>query len=367
MVDKIAVIGTGLMGGSLALALKGAGCAREVAVWDVSGEERRQAAALGVGDRACDDAAAAARGACFVFLATPMKEMGRALSDCAPGIGPGTVVSDLGSAKVKVIEDLSPRVPAGAFFVGGHPMAGSEHSGVRFADAGMFAGRYYVLTPTADTPPEALQRLHSLLAGIGARVITMDAETHDRACATVSHVPHLLSLLLMRMASLEREKNRSIYAIAAGGFRDMTRIAGSDPSLWVDIIDENRQFVIAGLKEYGRSLEDLVEVLEGRRDDDLAELFESSREAREELSRKEGREVSDLHILSLPVPDEPGVISRITTAVGSLGINIEDIRIVHPLEGETGTLHLSILGEAEAREVAAHLASLGHATSTEKT
>lgn len=366
MTEKIAVIGTGLMGASLALALKDAGCAYEVAAYDISGETRDAAVEMGVADNVYSHAVDAAAGADFIFLATPMKAMAGALEDCAHGIGRGAIVSDLGSAKERISKELACYVPEGAFFIGGHPMAGSEHSGVRFASVGMFADRYYILTPTRETSPDALQALHGLLTGIGARVITMDPETHDRAMATVSHVPHLLSLLLMDMAAREQETIKSVYTVAAGGFRDMTRIAGSDLSLWADIIDENRVCVIERLKDYASGLRGLIDLLEQDRAGDLVDMFARSKAARDSLSAKPGAELADLYVLSLPVPDEPGVISLITTAIGSLGVNIEDVQITHPLEGETGTLSMEVLGDEASEKAASHLASLGYRISRGK-
>jgi prephenate dehydrogenase len=364
--DKIAVVGTGLMGGSLAMALRQAGSTGEVAAYDVSGEVRDGARKLGIADVIYDEAPEAVRGAGVIFIATPVRSTAAAVEACAPGMGSLPIVSDLGSVKAGVIEDVSAVMPAGARYVGGHPMTGSEQSGVDFADPDLFKDRYYILTPTGETDPEAIKELHVLLTAIGARVISMDPETHDRAMATVSHVPHLLSLMLMNMASSEREKIKSIYAIAAGGFRDMTRISGSDPDLWAGIIEENRRFVIERLEDYSTRISWLVDTLRREDNDALRDMFASAQDAREELSRRSGAYMTDLYNLMLPVTDEPGVISGITTAVGSLGINIEDIGISHPLEGETGTMTLKVFGEERAREAASHLETLGYRVSLGK-
>ena len=366
MFDKIAIIGTGLIGGSLAMALKESGSAGEVAAFDSSPETRVAARDLRVADTVAETAGEAARGADIVFLATPIGAMVGALGEAAPSIAPGTIVSDLASAKMGVMKALEAALPDGARYVGGHPMAGSEQSGVRFARADLFRDRYYILTPTEGTDPEAYRQLHSLLTEMGARVISMDPESHDRAMATVSHVPHLLSLLLMEMAAREREQLKSVYTVAAGGFRDMTRIAASSPEVWVDIVTENRAFIIEKLKQYDTGLKALVDILERGDSAALLAMMVDARAAREELSRKAGAEITEMFSISLPVPDEPGVISGITTAVGALGINIEDIAIIHPLEGETGILALKILGERSAAEAGAHLRTLGYRASTGK-
>lgn len=366
MLEKITIIGTGLMGGSLALALRQARAASVIAAYDSDPAAREDAGRMGVADQMFDDAQEACRGAEVVFIATPISAIVGAVAACSGALAPGTVVSDLASTKKNVIDEITGMLPAGVGYVGGHPMTGSEQSGVRFAAGDMFDMRYYILTPTEETDPDDLARIQALLTSIGARVISMDPESHDRAIATVSHVPHLLSLLLMQLASREQGRTKSTYRIAAGGFRDMTRITASSPDMWLDIVRENRAFIIERLKEYGESVSWLLAVLADEDDEALRKMFVDAAAAREELLAKSGIPSAELYSVSLPVPDEPGVISRITTAMGSIGINIEDISITHPLEGETGILALKILGERSAAEAGAHLRTLGYRASTGK-
>ncbi len=361
--DRVSIIGTGLMGGSLAMAIRQSGAAAEVVAFDVSPRARSEAASMGVADRIADSPGAAVEGSRVVFLATPIGSMATVLGEAAPSLEEGVIVSDLGSAKLGVMDAIEAAIPPGARYVGGHPMAGSEQSGVRFASPELFKDRYYILTPRTTTDPDAYRELHALLTRIGARVISIDPESHDRAMATVSHVPHLLSLLLMEMAASEQERMKSIFTIAAGGFRDMTRIAASSPEVWLDIVSENRAFIVERLKDYSMRVNSLIEILQSDDTGELGALFERARAARAELSRKHGAEVEQLYTISMPVPDEPGVISRVTTAVGSLGTNIEDIGIVHPLVGETGIMTLRILGGRSAAEAAAMLESMGYPVS----
>jgi prephenate dehydrogenase len=365
MFNRVAIIGTGLMGGSLAMAIKALG-AGEVVACDISEDARSGAEEMKVADVVVDSPAKAVHDADMIFVATPISAIPEALKEAAPSMEASAIVSDLASAKLGVIQAIESVLPDGVRYVGGHPMTGSEQSGVRFARPDLFKGMYYILTPTETTDPAAFQSLHSLLTAIGARVISMDPESHDRVMATISHVPHLLSLLLMEMAASEREQMKNVFTLAAGGFRDMTRISASSPDIWMDIVSENRAYIIERLRDYSGRVGGLIDVLE--RDDmqALEKMFNNARAARAELSRKSGAEISDLYAISLPVPDEPGVISRITTAVGALGTNIEDIGIVHPLEGETGILTLKVLGETGAIDAAAELKSMGYPVSLEK-
>ncbi|MBU4179662.1 MAG: prephenate dehydrogenase/arogenate dehydrogenase family protein, partial [Actinobacteria bacterium] len=162
------------------------------------------------------------------------------------------------------------------------------------------------------------------------------------------------------MAGKQYKEMKSLFTVAAGGFRDMTRIAASSPDVWVDICMENRKFIVQRLLEYGFGITELIDMLENRDRVKLEELFRRARRARAELSVKAGREIDELFEVSLPVTDRPGVISEVSTAVGSLGINIEDVEIVHPLEGETGILTLRILGREQAGEARDRLEFLGY-------
>ncbi len=361
--EKAAIIGTGLMGGSLSMALVESSKVRSVAGYDSSEETREKALAMRVADEVSSTASEAVNGADLVFIATPTSSIVDTFVELSGSLRDGAVVSDLGSAKMTVTAGVEAALPGGVSYVGGHPMTGSEQSGVQYARPDLYRQAYYILTPTARTDAEAFSKLHAVLTDIGARVISIDPESHDRAMATVSHVPHLLSLLLMDMASGQKEQMENLYTVSAGGFRDMTRIAASSPEVWIDICMENNDFIIERLKDYDARMRDLTEMLESGDREGLRRLFEGARRARAELSVKSGQELEELFDVSLPVPDEPGVISRISTAVGSLGVNIEDLGIVHPLEGETGIMTLRILGKEKARQAAEKLQELGYRAS----
>lgn len=361
--SKAVVIGTGLMGGSLSLALKASERVEKVAGYDSSDATRKKARELGIADEIADTPEVAVEGADLLFLATPTSSIVKAFAEISGKLRPGTLVSDLGSVKFGITTAIEASLPSGIQYVGGHPMTGSEQSGVEYARVDLYSGAYYILTPTEHTETEAFRRLHALLTDLGSRVISIDPESHDQAMATVSHVPHLLSLLLMELASRQQRQMKNLFTIAAGGFRDMTRVAASSPDIWTDICIENRRFIVERLREYGKQMDELVALLEEGDRVKLQGLFEDARRARSELSVKSGQELKELYDVSLPVPDEPGVISKISTAVGALGVNIEDMTIVHPLEGETGIMTLKILGKKNAAEVSERLSSLGYRSS----
>lgn len=267
------------------------------------------------------------------------------------------VVTDVGSVKAPMIELMrDPR------YVGGHPMAGSEAEGVEGSRPDMFAGATWVLTPTRDTGDDALGLVRGLVTSFGAEVLALPPDQHDRLVALVSHVPHLTAVTLMRRAAARGEEHRALLRLAAGGFRDMTRIAAGHPGIWPDICAGNRDAIVAELDELLVALGDIRRVVaEGRRHE-LVELLEASRQARLNLP---GRytEPADLAEVRLPVPDRAGVLAEVTTTATELGVNIVDIEIAHSVEGDRGTLIL-VVERAHAAPLAAALGAAGYRTAT---
>ncbi|MBN1288101.1 MAG: prephenate dehydrogenase [Actinobacteria bacterium] len=357
---KAAVIGTGLMGGSLAMALKEHDGIERVTGYDISPETRRKAADLGIADLICESAQEAVAGCDLVFLATSAGAILGAFSAIRDELEPGAVVTDIASVKLGITGEIEENLPAGVNYIGGHPMTGSEQSGVESARSDLFSACYYLLTPTKNTDADAFGKMHRLISELGARVISMEPELHDRAVSTISHIPHLMSLLLMDHAIREKEEIKSLFTIAAGGFRDMTRIAAGNPGLWVDIATQNRDFIVEGLKSMGSGIDRLISMLMAEDRDGMMNLFTEARRGRLELALSAGRAIEEIYEISFAAPDKPGVISEISTAVGSLGINIEDIEIVHPLVGESGILNLKIDGRENAGKVVEHLNGLGY-------
>ncbi|MBN2168442.1 MAG: prephenate dehydrogenase/arogenate dehydrogenase family protein [Actinobacteria bacterium] len=357
---KAAVIGTGLMGGSLAMALKEHDQIETVVGYDISLETRKKAVDLRIADVISDTPQEAVSGCDLVFLATTVGAVFDAFSTIRDELEPGAVVSDIASVKLGITGKIEENLPPDVYYIGGHPMTGSEQSGVESSRSDLFNACYYILTPTKNTDADAFGKMHRLISELGARVISMEPGLHDRAASTISHIPHVLSVLLMDHAIKANEEVKNLFTIAAGGFRDMTRLAASNPALWVDIATQNRDFIVEGLRGMGSSIDELVDMLMSDDRDSLMNLFMEARRGRLELALSAGRAIEEIYEISLAVPDKPGVISEISTAVGSLGINIEDIEIVHPLVGESGILNLKIDGRENADKVVEHLNGLGY-------
>ena len=252
---RVALIGLGLIAGSMAHAMRRAGLAGEIVGSARSPETRAIAAEIGLCDRITETAAEAVKGADLVVLCVPPGAMGAVAAEIAPHFAQGATVTDVGSVKRDVITQVGPHLPQGVHFVPGHPLAGTEHSGPRAGFAELFDNRYVLLTPEPDTDPAATAKLRALWEGCGARVEEMDADHHDLVLAVTSHTPHLIAYTMVGVADdLRRVTDSEVIKYSAAGFRDFTRIAASDPTMWRDVFLTNKE---ATLEILGRFTEEL--------------------------------------------------------------------------------------------------------------
>jgi prephenate dehydrogenase len=326
------VIGTGLIGGSIGSALRRRGWT--VTGFDLDPARSARAVELGAADRSGRD-----HNAEVVFVATPAGAVAE-VTEKALSTHPKAVVTDVAGVKGPVVARVTdPR------FVGGHPMAGSEQEGVEGSDPDMFVGATWVLTPDARTDTTAFTTVRSIVVSLGANVVELPAARHDDLVAMVSHVPHLTAATLMNLAADTALEHATLLRLAAGGFRDMTRIAAGEPSIWPDVCAENRTGILAVLDRLLGALRDVREVVATADRDTLLETLERARHARVNLpagvpSPDEAVEVR------IPVPDRPGVLAEVTTLLGEMGVNIYDLEIAHSAEGERGVLVLVVDGSA---------------------
>ena len=253
--NRVALIGLGLIASSMAHAMRAGGLAGEIVGYAKTPETRATALEIGLCDRVCGTAAEAVQGADFVVLAVPVGVMGDVAAEIGPHLAAGATVTDVGSVKQAVIDAVSPHMPAGVHFIPGHPMAGTEYSGPRSGFATLFQNRWWLLTPLPDTDAQVLGKLQEFLVAMGANVDTMDAPHHDLVLAVVSHTPHLIAYTMVGVADdLRRVSNSEVIKYSATGFRDFTRIAASDPTMWRDVFLTNKD---ATLDILGRFTEEL--------------------------------------------------------------------------------------------------------------
>jgi cyclohexadieny/prephenate dehydrogenase len=280
-VRRLALIGIGLIGSSIARGARQWGLADEIVVQSRRPETVATAERLGLGDRYTTDAAAAVEGADLVILSIPVGACGEVAEQIAPALKPGAILSDVGSVKAAVIRQVEPYLPESVHFVPAHPVAGTEHSGPEAGFAELFRGRWCILTPHSETDAAAVALVRQFWEGLGANVEAMPAAHHDLVLAITSHVPHLIAYNIVGTAAhLEEVTQSEVMKFAAGGFRDFTRIAASDPTMWRDIFLNNREAVLEMLARFSEDLTALQRAIRWGEGDILFDLFTRTRAIR---------------------------------------------------------------------------------------
>lgn len=325
------VVGTGLIGGSIALGLRRRG-------WHVSGLDADEARVREALEREAIDAVGDDPDAELVFVAVPATSVARVVQDllAQPERRPDAVVTDVSGVKTAIVAEADhPR------FVGGHPMAGSEQIGLHGADPDLFEGAVWVLTPTPATDLESFDRLKGVVMSLGADVLVLSPEDHDRLVAVVSHVPHLVAATLMNAASTVAEQDGALLRLAAGGFRDMTRVAAGHPGIWPDICAENATAIVTALDALVGDLSSMRDRVAAQDRDGVLGVLQTASAARRNLPARIARP-EHLAELRIPVPDRAGVLAEITSLAADAGIGIYDIEIAHSAEGPRGVLVLVV-------------------------
>ncbi len=281
MFERVALIGLGLIGSSLSHAMRRAGLARAIVGHARTPRTRETALRLGLVEAAYATAAEAARGADLVILCAPVGACAALAKEMAPALGRGAILTDVGSVKGAVVRDVGPHVPKAVHFIPGHPIAGTEHSGPESGFPELFDGRWCVLTPPAGADPAAVERLARFWRACGSNVEAMDAEHHDLVLAITSHVPHLIAYNIVNTAHhLERVTDTEVIKFSAGGFRDFTRIAASDPVMWRDVFLNNKEAVLEMLGRFSEDLTALQRAIRYGEGETLHRLFTEARATR---------------------------------------------------------------------------------------
>lgn len=279
--DRVAIIGIGLIGSSLARALAEYGIARQVVCTDRSAEACAKALELGIVAEASTDPATVLAGADLVILSTPVGSYAAVAEAIGPLLQRGTIVTDVGSVKQAALRDIGPHLPDGVHLIPGHPVAGTEHSGPEAGFATLFQGRWCILTPPTGADRDALERVTELWRRVGSTVEIMEASHHDRVLAITSHLPHLIAYTIVGTASdLEEDTKSEVIKFSAGGFRDFTRIAASDPVMWRDVFLNNREAVLEILQRFTEDLTALQRAIRWGEGQQLQDHFTKTRAVR---------------------------------------------------------------------------------------
>ena len=363
---RIAVVGFGLVGASFAAAVRAAYPDTRVLAVDI--DERTLAEAVERGwatDGALPDDPAFERfvgdGCDLVVLATPVGAAERYFEDLARWDYRG-IVTDTASTKARITALAERVLPHPENFVPGHPMAGSEVNGIEGARPDLFKGAHWILCPDADTPAEHFPRLHELVTSIGARVIALPREDHDEAVAVVSHVPHIMASSLVQLASRHADDQQALMRLAAGGFKDSTRIAAGSPELWCGIAFDNKDALSDGLDEIQGIIGAFADALASDDRASLTTLLADAAAARRALPAAWVPSTERLLEVRIPMEDRPGVVAEVTTVTSSVGCNIQSIEIDHVTE-DSAVLSLVLTDEGDIGQLSAPLINAGFSVS----
>ncbi|ASA22912.1 prephenate dehydrogenase [Paenibacillus donghaensis] len=350
MTTKIAIFGVGLIGGSLALCFKG----KEGLT--VVGHAHRPESAMkyvsrGVVDSATLSVEEAALDADYIFLCVPVGMLEGYLQQLSQlPLKPGCIITDVGSTKASIAACAVSLELPGVHFIGGHPMAGSERSGVEAASSLLFENAYYVLTPPPGVPEEAYHALETLLLHTRAQIVRLDPERHDEIVGAISHLPHIIAVALVNQISAYDDTDSLYSTLAAGGFRDITRIASSDPVIWRDILLGNRSVMLRLLKDWNEEVASFIDMLEQEDGKGIQQAFGDANDFRSQLPERRKGMIMPLFDLHIDVPDHPGIIGRITTQLGDQGINLSNVQIIESREDVPGIMRLSFRQEHDMEQ-----------------
>jgi len=355
---RIAVLGVGLIGGSIGLAARQR-LEAEVVGFDPEPATLRRASEAGVIDRGSDSVAEACAEAEVVFCAAPVASLTELATAALAACGPETVVTDAGSTKRDIVAALG----GDERFIGGHPLAGAETSGVENSRADLFEGARWYLTPKSARSSGLLyDRLQRTVAGLGARVQAIDAEAHDRLMATVSHLPHVVANVRVGQAVEELTRDSERMPEVGPSFRDTTRVAGANPAIWGDIFASNRDAVAEAVDGVAERLREAAELIREGERDAVAEWHAGAASDRRRLLETElaGGPLRELRVV---VTNRPGTIAELALALGEAGVNIEDMALYPAPDMTSGAVSLWVSGDEQAERAAALVRKLGHSVS----
>ncbi len=354
---RVAVLGVGLIGGSIGLAARRR-LGAEVVGYGRTPATIARAVEIGALDRGAASVAEACDGADLVFCAGPVAALPAQAGEALAACGPEAVVTDVGSTKGELVDALGDDER----FIGGHPLAGAETAGVDNAREDLFEGARWYLTPTERSSGLLYDRLQRTLAGLGARPQAIDPAAHDRLMATISHLPHVVANALAAEAAAELTRDSERMPEVGPSFRDTTRVAGSNPAIWADIFASNREAVADSVDSVARRLGEAAELIRNGDKGAVAAWHAAAGEDRRRLLETD-RDAGPLHELRIVVANRPGTIAELALALGEAGVNIEDMALYPTPDMTSGAVTLWVAGAEQAERAAALVRELGHSVS----
>ncbi|WP_280768216.1 prephenate dehydrogenase [Salipaludibacillus daqingensis] len=348
MSRRILIIGLGLIGGSLALAIKKGYPETIITGYDIDSQATKLANSLQIIDEKASSIAEEAPLADVIILSTPVESSIHILTELQSlPLKQGCLITDVGSTKQTVVEKGRQLCGKGVYFIGGHPMAGSHKTGVEASRERLFENAFYILTPSEEVPTSKMIQLQNILKATKAKFIELDPETHDRFSGLISHLPHIIASALVHQVAKVGEKEPLVSQLAAGGFRDVTRIASASPSMWRDILLHNRDLLLPMLSDWKDIMNDVEQMIHEEDEEKIYAFFSDAKQVRDQLPSKKKGALMPFYDLFVDVPDHPGVISDVTAILAEANISITNIRIIEAREDIMGVLRLSFRSEED--------------------
>lgn len=344
---KIAIFGVGLIGGSLALCFKGKP-GLHVIGYSNNPNSTIKYLKHGVVDEATTSIEDAALDADFIFLCVPVGMLESYLQRLHKlKLKAGCIITDVGSTKNSIVQYSEKLQQKGIHFIGGHPMAGKEKSGVEAATSHLFENAFYVLTPTAQVPEDVYEKLVELLNRTKAQIVRMDPHMHDQIVGAISHLPHIIAVALVNQISKYNKSNDLYQLLAAGGFRDITRIASSDPIIWRDILLNNKDILLELLRDWNAEVSTFIQLLENDNGEGIEQEFSHAGSFRNQLPERGKGIIQSQYEIYVDVPDQPGIIGKIATKLGDHKVNLSNIQVIENRMDDPGVLRLSFREEKD--------------------
>ena len=343
----VLIIGMGLIGGSIALAIKKK---HETTVvgYDIKESHRRLAKSLDIVDETIETINDGVEDASLIVIATPVVQTEKIIEELAQlSLPEGTIITDVGSTKRSIVKKAAALKDKRVTFIGGHPMAGSHKSGITASRAHLFENAFYVLTPESAVPREKIDQLKHWLAGTNATFFEMTPEKHDKMVGVISHFPHVVAASLVRQLANLEDQEAGISRFAAGGFRDITRIASSNPVMWRDILLKNKDVLLSLLEAWEHEMNEVKQMIHTSNGEQIYEYFSQAKTYRDRLPERSKGALPSFYDLYVDVEDYPGVIAHVTGILGHRDISITNIEIIETREDILGVLRLSFRSERE--------------------
>ncbi|WP_110112961.1 prephenate dehydrogenase [Bacillus sp. CGMCC 1.16541] len=363
MEKRVLIIGLGLIGGSLALNIKNTYAEATIVGYDIHNEQLQLAHTLTVVDEIALSLQVGAEQADVIFIAVPVAQAEQIIEELATfSLKSDVIITDVGSTKEQIVKKAELLTEKGWQFIGGHPMAGSHKSGVTAARGHLFENAMYVLTPTEKITEQALNELKALLEGTKANMVVLSPKEHDKLVGVISHFPHIIAASLVHQAEHYQEENELVKQLAAGGFRDITRIASSSPAMWRDILLHNHDSLLHMFDHWLEEMGHVREIIKQKDASKIYDYFVKAKQFRDQLPTRTKGAIPSFYDLYVDVPDYPGIISEVTGYLAEEEISITNIRILETREDIYGVLRLSFQTDDDRKQARVCLEKQSYAT-----